>query len=673
MHAEVQAQAQRWVGATIADKYRVDAVLGIGGMGAVYRCHHLGLLRDVAVKLLHANFMEDPNVSPRFDREAQSASRLEHPNCIRVTDYGTWTPPGEKSAVKYMVLELLEGADLSDYTTEAMPPARAMELGVQVLRGLEHAHARGVIHRDLKPENVFVTRDHEGRELLKLVDFGLAKVLSGEGSDTSLTRTGMVFGTPHYMSPEQATGMPSDERTDIYAAGIMLWEFLSGRPPFVGDDPISIIRQQVSTPLPPLVAGTPEPLAQLIVEMTVKEPEQRRITAAEARRRLEGMQIDPKVSLFMNGATIAASGAPAGSQAGRSTVASLAAPIAQRAADGAQQIGKAAQDMGAKVGLSPRAVMGISGTIGALVLVAVVAVMFSGGEGEADAGTAATGVDSPAMEVSVFSGVSGSELEEVDKLIEAQDDAGAQAKLDALIREHPEVGALHLRRGLLFARQEGRVEDAIKAFDRALELEPDAIEDQKIFETVLRVIRDPKAGPGGLELALTRLDERVYPYLIEVVNRREGALGYKDRHRILATLAEDEDSSLAVDQIFNRTLDLWQADQSGKPCETYAQTLEAMEAAPDAYYVGSLVRSRPPDGVKVGSKTTSETGKDTLVACPGLEKRRSELADAMAVRYPEAAKKREVPPDYASVRKKSRSGSSSKSSGKRISLKKIFQ
>src|SRR5690606_26505761 len=211
VHEQLQENARRWVGQTIAERYRVDKVLGMGGMGAVYLCHHLGLKRDVAVKLLHAEFMEYPTVSSRSHREAQSASRLEHPNCIRVMDYGTWVPVradgSSESGIKYMVLELLTGGDMGALLGQTLPPARVVELAVQMMRGLEHAHGRGVVHRDLKPENIFVTRDHEDRELLKLVDFGLAKVVSGEGSETRLTRTGMVFGTPHYMSPEQATGM----------------------------------------------------------------------------------------------------------------------------------------------------------------------------------------------------------------------------------------------------------------------------------------------------------------------------------------------------------------------------------------------------------------------------------------------------------------------------------
>lgn len=670
------------MGQTIAERYRVDHVLGMGGMGAVYRCHHLGLKRDVAVKLLHAEFMEDPNVSPRFDREAQSASRLEHPNCIRVMDYGTWTPVrddgSKESPVKYMVLELLTGGDMSDLLGEALAPERVVELAVQMMRGLEHAHKSGVIHRDLKPENIFVTRDHEDRELLKLVDFGLAKVVSGEGSETRLTRTGMVFGTPHYMSPEQATGMPSDERTDIYAMGIIIWELLSGRPPFDGDDPISVIRQQVSTPLPPPPEGTPPELTQLMLEMTIKEPEKRTLTAGEARRRLEAML--PSAVAAGSAHSMAApiphapnqpthrpvGAAPHAAASAQVTVMDqgsfglnpsmppmmMSAGATQSHRRVARRPGKFTQfadDVGQKVGVSRLAVFG-GMAVGVLIVLTGIGALLSGDDSGSGADT--DGVAAPGFSVGLFSGVSEDELQKLDALISDNKDAEAQAKLDELLRDHPDEAALHLRRGLLFSRQEGRVGDAIESFDRGFELDPKAISNDELVETALRLVRHPDAGAAGLELALTRMGNRSHPLLLELVNRREEVLSYKDRHRIIATLEDDDEASSAVDAVLNRTLDLWQASESGDPCQTYEDALDEIEDEPNPYYVGSLLRSRPPAGTKEGSEAASKSGKGTVVSCPELETRRKELADEMSLRYPDAAKARDVPEDFKRVRSK---------------------
>src|SRR5690606_38064482 len=150
----------------------------------------------------------------------------DHPNVVPVTEFGL-TDDG----MKYMVMQLLSGFELSELLTGPLDPLRAVELEIQILRGLEHAHDKGVIHRDLKPENVFVTKDHDDEETLKLVDFGIAKILDEEDDDDEdgsqpLTRMGLVFGTPQYMSPEQATGSTIDKRTDIYSAGVMLYQML---------------------------------------------------------------------------------------------------------------------------------------------------------------------------------------------------------------------------------------------------------------------------------------------------------------------------------------------------------------------------------------------------------------------------------------------------------------
>jgi serine/threonine protein kinase len=281
-------QLDALVGTTLAERYRIDELLGIGGMGAVYRARHLLLKRDVAVKVLHPRLSANEDISKRFDREAQSAARLDHPNIIPVTEFGS-TPDG----MKYMVMQLLSGQELGGLLNQALDPLRAIDLEIQILRGLEHAHNNGVIHRDLKPENVFVTTDHDNAEILKLVDFGIAKIVDeddDEGDAQPLTRMGLVFGTPHYMSPEQATGSVIDQRTDIYSAGVLLYQMLAGVLPFDHDDPVSLIRMQVSLDPPPLPAAIPLPLQRVVKMMMAKGRDERYPDARSARKALQSVQ-----------------------------------------------------------------------------------------------------------------------------------------------------------------------------------------------------------------------------------------------------------------------------------------------------------------------------------------------------------------------------------------------
>ncbi|WP_146155252.1 serine/threonine-protein kinase, partial [Enhygromyxa salina] len=275
------AALEALVGQVLDDHYRVDALLGAGGMGAVYRARHTTLERDVAVKVLHTDIGADSSISKRFDREAQSASRLDHPNCVRVTDFGT-----TQAGVKYLVMELLVGEELGARLGQPWEPEAACEVLDQILAGLEHAHHCGIVHRDLKPENVFMSRGLDGREVAKIVDFGIAKLLDADGAAEVLTRAGMVFGTPRYMSPEQAAGGKVDERSDLYAVGVLAHEMLRGQPPFDSDDLASILRMQIMAPPPPLPDSVPAPLAAWVESLLEKSRHERPASAAAAREHL---------------------------------------------------------------------------------------------------------------------------------------------------------------------------------------------------------------------------------------------------------------------------------------------------------------------------------------------------------------------------------------------------
>jgi hypothetical protein len=273
---ELHPDLQALLGSVIHGRYRVDALLGQGGMGAVFRGHHLGLARDVAIKVLRPELGRSDGTSKRFDREAHSASRLDHPNCVRVFDFGT-----TEGGIKYLVMELLAGAELEASLGQPWPPARAVDTIVQILEGLEHAHHCSIVHRDLKPENVFVTHDFRGREIVKLVDFGIAKLIDEDSAREQLTRAGMVFGTPRYMSPEQATGGKLDERTDLYAAGLILYEMLAGHAPFAAEEASILLRMHILAPPPALPPSVPAPLAAIVAKLLEKSRNDRYASARE--------------------------------------------------------------------------------------------------------------------------------------------------------------------------------------------------------------------------------------------------------------------------------------------------------------------------------------------------------------------------------------------------------
>ena len=261
------------IGETLDGRYQIESLLGTGGMGSVFRARHLSLDRPVAVKLLHPRLCTDARVGKRFDREAQAVSKLDHPGCVRVMDFGT-----SELGIKYLVMQFLDGHELRDRTGVGLELSEAVDIIDQVLDALEHAHKRGLVHRDLKPENIFLVRDDDHRQVVKLVDFGIVKLLEGNERQEKLTQLGMAFGTPTYMSPEQAAGGTIDARTDIYAVGVLLYELLTGAPPFDADEPGMLLRMHILRDPPSIVP--------FVMKLLAKEAEDRFATARDAQTAL---------------------------------------------------------------------------------------------------------------------------------------------------------------------------------------------------------------------------------------------------------------------------------------------------------------------------------------------------------------------------------------------------
>jgi tRNA A-37 threonylcarbamoyl transferase component Bud32 len=238
---------QDLVGTVLADRYKVMQMLGDGGMGSVFLGEHTTLRKRVAIKVLHHELCRDQTQVDRFLQEARAASMIGHENIVDIVDFGP-VPGGSV----FFAMEYLEGEDLADLVRREgrLSWARARELMLQVVRALAAAHDKGIIHRDLKPANCFLVKRSDGRDFVKLLDFGIAKVTDPESGDRGgLTRTGAVFGTAKYMAPEQACGEIADQRTDIYAAAICLYEFLTGTVPYDGDNFMRVLSRHLTEPL----------------------------------------------------------------------------------------------------------------------------------------------------------------------------------------------------------------------------------------------------------------------------------------------------------------------------------------------------------------------------------------------------------------------------------------
>ncbi len=566
-----QSELRRLVGTILGDRYRIDALLGAGGMGAVFRAHHLGLKRDVAIKVLHPDLTRDDQLSRRFDREAQSASRLDHPNCVQVMDYGSTT-----DGMKYMVMQLLAGAELGALLSSPLSVHRSVEIIIQVLRGLEHAHEQGIVHRDLKPENVFLTRDHDGHETVKLVDFGIAKILTGSESEDRMTQMGVVFGTPHYMSPEQATGMDVDGRSDLYSAGILLYQMLAGKLPFEADDPIALARMQVTVDPPALSEMLAFELRAFVAKLLAKRRDDRYANARAAREAAEQLLLvvgdssksDPiEPTMAMNTLPNMFATLPLVTGFVKRVLTRRKTLLAVSAA-----------------GLGLWVVWPTS----AEPPTSVAATEPSGGSGF-------LALLQPHANKLAANRVAADKLDQLDKLIVGKNFAEATKVLQPLLDQSPEDAQLLWRQGILLSSQKGKASAALASYANAIDSDGALLDSEQFRSELDELLRDPKLSSEALNVALQKMDRHGHAFLLEQINREKKPLGYVDRHRILDELGRTSESDALVDKKLNTALDLDQAQQSLTPCKSFGDALSAIRAAPDASYVRPLDQAEPPE------------------------------------------------------------------------------
>jgi serine/threonine-protein kinase len=297
-------------------EYQIEREIGRGGMGTVYAAHHPVIGKRVAIKVLDASFSRDGALVRRFLDEARAVNKIGHPNIIDVFSFGQ-LPDGRQ----YFVMEFLEGETMATWLARGRPDiAEARRLLLQVCEALEAAHREGIIHRDLKPENLWIARPKHGEPFMKVLDFGIAKLIAPEDA-TNITRTGTVMGTPHYMSPEQCTGRGVDHRTDVYALGIIIFQVFCDRLPFEGESAAEIMSAQLTQapPRPRELAAISPAMENLLLSCLDKNPANRPASAAELGLRLKDAAVVGGVVTAIHAPVHRAGEPSAGTQKGFAT------------------------------------------------------------------------------------------------------------------------------------------------------------------------------------------------------------------------------------------------------------------------------------------------------------------------------------------------------------------
>lgn len=269
------AEQDPLIGQVLLEQFRIEEVIGAGGMGTVYRAHQSNIRRDVAIKVLHSELVQNPDAVRRFQREARVATSFDHPNLVRVFLFGQ-LPDGSL----YLVMEYLKGRSLTEVLRAEgqLPPDRALHVSIQICDGIGDAHARGVVHRDVKPENVLLVKRGADPDFVKVVDFGIARLLWDE--NTHATQSGVIFGTARYISPEGAAGEHTDMRSDVYSIGVLTYQLLCGETPFSAPSPVAMLMKHIHQPAPDIRTrarggAIPGPIADVVMRALAKNPDAR--------------------------------------------------------------------------------------------------------------------------------------------------------------------------------------------------------------------------------------------------------------------------------------------------------------------------------------------------------------------------------------------------------------
>jgi hypothetical protein len=564
----------------IGERYRILGRIGEGGMGTVFRVEHTLMKKVLALKLLRAEFSNVPDAARRFEREAQSASRLSHPNIITVTDFGHGAG-GEL----FLVMEFVAGEPLAEVLLREgrLEPGRACHIASQILHALEHAHAEGVVHRDLKPANVMLVRDPDPRkpETVKILDFGIAKMTQAQGDDEPLTRGMMIFGTPAYMSPEQAAGQEADSRADLYSCGIILYEMLVGRKPFEDPDLVKLLGMQI-TAQPPrfaeaaLEAHIPPALEAVVMRVLEKERDKRFASATEFREAIENSSTD----VAEMGARFAASSVRMGFSLGAKVWAKRPVVVAAgRQAWSSLCVVKGKIDELAYPVLKylpekPRrfAVPGV------VVLLLFVLLLARGGGGRKGA--------SPKLEPPKPKPVA-AEMKSPIKHIEETMAKGLITEARMLIMQqisaHPGDGRVrYLLGNLEFADKNPSA--GLQAYEEALRLDPGLRGDAALLVNIRAELNDRKLGLVALEMLIKQVGQPANDLLADMASDDRRTEYRKVAREACATL----DCGKKVDLVNSYSLDLAQ----GRSCEEKREAVQKLGETGDKRAIEPLKRAR---------------------------------------------------------------------------------
>jgi len=513
----------------VADRYRVLALLGSGGMGSVYRAEHVHMRKVVALKVLHRELTCVPEIVARFEREAIAAARIEHPHVATATDFGKLD-----DGSFYLALEYVEGESLALRLSRegALPPGRASRIARQIASALGAAHAAGIVHRDLKPDNVMLVERGDNPDFVKVLDFGIAKVTAEDmKGQPVLTQLGSVFGTPEYMSPEQAMGQAVDRRTDLYSLGVILHEMLSGQgTPFSGADMIAILTAHMVQPPPPLPDSVPAQLSAITMRLLAKRPEERFATANELVEALDQLQLSP--ALPSAGLPGAPATAPSSALGYGDTVFSTATPTtAGRAGPPARSAHPWQQHVKLAGHVLPMwllgAVVGGALIVGILLVLALASILVGG---DADAGR----TSSKTRQGGVLGKAEQGDKTAVEKLAGKEEKSGEEWRAQG--------------RGLT---KLGKYEQAVAAHAKALRREPALGVDPGVLADLRLLAEQPESWRAAQDLA-TGLGESgsdlLYDVWLDLSNDpRKPGLAKEARARLDRSKDRSEGLQIALD------------------------------------------------------------------------------------------------------------------------------
>jgi len=540
------------IGAVVGERYRIVSRIGVGGMGAVYRAEHTMMRRDLAIKVLLSELGGREEFARRFEREAESASRLTHPNIITVTDFGR-TPDGSL----FLAMEFLAGESLTSVISQGpLPRPRALAIVRQILRALDHAHAAGVVHRDLKPDNIMLVERDGQRDVVKILDFGIAKVTEPASGGEVLTQAGVIFGTPEYLSPEQAVGEAVDARADLYAAGVILYEMLVGRRPFESEDKVKIISMHLSHAPPRMrdvnpAVDVPPALEQVVLQAMEKHRENRFASATALLQALEDSELvgDPSLPLLEMGATEQYVAPPAPGRV---------SPVGRRLVRGAAAVLLvAAVATGGVITLRSRA---------------------------ARKGASVAVLKSPPPRPAPPAPALATRLKKVEAQLESGNTVAARLALESELAEHPKDARLHYMLGRI-AFAENRRGDGLAAYRDAIELDAGFRGDPVLLAHLDSALSEPRHAQAALDLIIDQIGAPAADLLEKVAN--EGS-DLARRRRAAAALKEMGKGD-RVDQLGLLQLELKKAPT----CEDRKVVVEQLRGLGDPRALPALKALRP--------------------------------------------------------------------------------